>query len=244
LEANIPLPTIVTDFPQDPSGLQYVRVKPLRSGETVNLTWKWKLPSSTGNDVQGKGVSFSLNYLLEEASVTQVPGSTVNISVVLQGGVRPTAGYVIPITVKFFSTLGGNVLTATSNYTSTQNTTRVGVTTTVIANVTAIPPDTYDITVKSDHTLLSVKRNVVISEPSTNVTMGTLFEGNANESNPPNTNIINISDFTTLSATYAKSLGAPGYNAQADFDRNNIVNISDFTLLSGNYQKSSPITVP
>ncbi|MEK7353543.1 MAG: Ig-like domain-containing protein, partial [Chloroflexota bacterium] len=36
-------------------------------------------------------------------AVTQVSGATVNISVVLQGGQRPAEGWVVPITVKFFT---------------------------------------------------------------------------------------------------------------------------------------------
>ena len=44
-----------------------------------------------------------------------------------------------------------------------------------------VAPGTYDITAVSEHTLINVKRNVVISTPSTAVDMGTLLEGNAND---------------------------------------------------------------
>jgi len=53
-----------------------------------------------------------------------------------------------------------------------------------------VAPDTYDITAASEHTLMNVKRDVVISTPSTALDMGTLLEGNANDDI-----IINISDF-------------------------------------------------
>lgn len=66
LEANVALPTIVKDFPQTSSGPYYVRINPLRAGETIDLTWRWELPAQTGNNVQGKGTSFTLNYMLEE----------------------------------------------------------------------------------------------------------------------------------------------------------------------------------
>lgn len=136
------------------------------------------------------------------------------------------------------------MLTATANFSGNITLARVGSSTNATGNFTGIPPGTYDITVKSGHTLLNVKRSVVISGGWIFVNMGTLLEGNANESTSANANIINLSDFTTVSAAYGKSVGQPGYNDRANFDCNTIVNLSDFTLLSGNYLKSSPITIP
>lgn len=66
LEANVALPAPVNNYPQTSSGPNYVRVNPLRAGETINMTWRWELPEQTGNNVQGKGTSFTLNYMLEE----------------------------------------------------------------------------------------------------------------------------------------------------------------------------------
>ena len=66
LEANVSLPAIIRNFPQVSSGPRYVRVNPLRAGETLSITWRWELPYQTGNNVQGKGTSFSLNYMLAE----------------------------------------------------------------------------------------------------------------------------------------------------------------------------------
>jgi hypothetical protein len=101
-----------------------------------------------------------------------------------------------------------------------------------------VAPGTYDITAVSEHTLINVKRNVVISTPSAAVDMGTLLEGNANDDI-----IINISDFGVLAVSYMKTDGQPGYDARADFDRNGIINISDFGLLAVNYMKVSPINI-
>ncbi|MDO8716314.1 MAG: hypothetical protein Q7J73_05855 [Dehalococcoidales bacterium] len=66
LAANIALPAKIINFPQTVSGPYYVRINPLRAGETINITWKWELPYQTGNNVQGRGASFKINYMLEE----------------------------------------------------------------------------------------------------------------------------------------------------------------------------------
>ncbi|MEK7353283.1 MAG: hypothetical protein AABZ77_02110, partial [Chloroflexota bacterium] len=175
------------------------------------------------------------------STVAIQPTALVTISVVLQGGQRPDAGWVVPLAVKFF-TPGVDVMTATPIYTFTENTTKVG--STAAANVSSIIPGTYDITVKSAHTLLNVKRNVVILSPSTAVNMGTLLEGNAKEDTLTNASIINIFDFGVLSGGWNKLSTDVGFDSQADFDRNGIVNIFDFGLLSGNWNKVAPITVP
>jgi len=160
--------------------------------------------------------------------------ATVDISVVLQGGSRPEEGWEVPITIKFFST-GADVMTDDPVYEFNLTTTKSDGTATCQCTVA---PGTYDVTVVSEHTLINVKRNVVISTPSTAVDMGTLLEGNANDNI-----IINISDFGILAVSYMKMEGEPGYDARADFDRNGIINISDFGLLAVNYMKISPIDV-
>jgi parallel beta-helix repeat protein len=160
------------------------------------------------------------------------PDAIVDISVVLQGGSRPPEGWEIPITIKFFSP-GANVMTDSPLAQFDLTTTKSGGTAICQCTVAA---GTYDITAVSEHTLMNVKRNVVISGPSTAVYMGTLLEGNANDDG-----IINISDFGILAVAYMKTEGEPRYDARADFDRNGIINISDFGLLAVNYMEMSPI---
>ena len=170
-----------------------------------------------------------------DATVEIIPGALVDISVVLQGGSRPPGGWEIPIIVKFFSP-GADVMTDSPLYEFSLTTTKSdGIAT---CQCTGVMPDTYDITAVSEHTLINVKRNVVISTPSTAVDMGTLLEGNANDDI-----IINISDFGILAVSYMKMEGEPGYDARADFDRNGIINISDFGLLAVNYMIMSPVDV-
>jgi hypothetical protein len=158
----------------------------------------------------------------------------VDISVVLQGGSRPEEGWEVPITIKFFSP-GADVITDPLIEQFDLTTTKSD--STAVCQCT-VAPGTYDITAVSEHTLINVKRDVVISTPSTAVNMGTLLEGNANDDS-----IINISDFGILAVSYMKMEGEPGYDARVDFDRNGIINLSDFGLLAVNYMKMSPIDI-
>jgi len=158
----------------------------------------------------------------------------VDISVVLQGGSRPPEGWEVPITIKFFSP-GADVMTDTPIYEFHLITTKSD--DTAICQC-AVAPGAYDITAVSEHALMNVKRDVVISAPSTAVDMDLLLEGNANDDS-----IINISDFGLLAVSYMCTEGEPCYDCRADFDRNGIINISDFGLLAVNYMKMSPIDI-
>jgi hypothetical protein len=174
------------------------------------------------------------------AAVQIIPGANVNLSVALQGGSRPDAGWVVPLTVKFFTpgiSAPVDVLTATPVYTFSLTTAKSG--STAAAQATGLIPGTYDITVVSPHCLCNVKRDVVIATPSTAVDMGTLLEGNANDDNT-----ISSQDFGILAVAYGKGVGEPGYEAGTDFDRSGRINIADFGLLASNYGKNAPVEIP
>jgi hypothetical protein len=161
----------------------------------------------------------------------------VDISVALQGSGRPDpAGWQIPLTVKFFAP-GANVLTDPPIYTFNLTTEKSG--SYAVARAACVAPGTYDITVVSEHTLINVKRGVVIALPSTAVFMGTLLEGNAN-----NDLAVDVSDFKIVKNAWLKAAGDPGYDARADFNRDGVVDVTDFKLLKGNWLKSSPIPIP
>ncbi len=175
--------------------------------------------------------------------------ATLTGFVTLQGGERPLAGWQVPVTVKFFVP-GANVITSTPVATLTGVTTRIGTGPNFKAqfSVTPIPVGIFDITVKSPHTLINVKQNVTVAVPGISLELETLLEGDANDDN-----IVNIFDFTILSAAFLKPPAPTGpysqptsgvYNAAADFDRNGIVDILDFTRLADNFLKASPIVVP
>ncbi|MDD5094244.1 MAG: C25 family cysteine peptidase [Dehalococcoidia bacterium] len=152
--------------------------------------------------------------------------ANVEISVVLQGSSRPDAGWVIPLTVKFFKP-GTSTLVAEFHPT----TRKVGGA--AVCTLGGVVPGTYDITVDSDTTLMNVNRGVGVSLPSTPVNMGTLLEGDAD-----NSGTIDEMDFGILQAVFMTS------DPSADFDRNGIVDIADFGLLAVNFMKTSPAEVP
>ena len=72
LSTNLNLPTTINDLPHSASDSHYIEVVPLKSGDTVNLQWEWELPAQTGNEVQGDNISFTINYLLRECTITDV----------------------------------------------------------------------------------------------------------------------------------------------------------------------------
>ena len=168
----------------------------------------------------------------------------VYIAVALQGGSRPDAGWVVPLTVKFFAP-SADVLTGTPLFifdlTTAKNVN--GDTTTAIAQASGINSGIYDISAVTPTCLTNEKKNVVITAPSTEVDLGTLLEGESNTL-PKSVNVINSQDFGVLASAYRKKSTESGYDAMADFDGNGRVNSQDFGLLAANYGKRAPIIVP
>jgi hypothetical protein len=205
-------------------------------GSKVNIDSTTGLATAVDITDSPVTITATSGYITGTASIIVTQSVNMSIEVVLQGGSRPDSGFNIPITVKFFSRGTINpvdVLNATPVYTFNLNTTKSG-NNSATAQITGANSGAYDISVVSPHCLVNVKRNVIVT-PNIAVNMGTLLEGNANDDNK-----INIQDFGVLAATYKKSPGDSGYNAQADFDRNDKINITDFGMLAANYSKTSP----
>jgi hypothetical protein len=55
-----------------------------------------------------------------------------------------------------------------------------------------------------------------------------------------NDNLVDISDFALLRATFGKLCGDPGFDDRADWTGDCVVDISDFTLQRGNFGQSGP----
>jgi len=164
-------------------------------------------------------------------------GVPVSISVALQGGSRPDAGWVIPLTIRFFPP-GANVLNDNPTYNFQLTTTKSTDGGAAICQATPVAPGTYDVTAHSEHTLMNIKRSVVISAPKTSVDMGTLLEGDANQDN-----IINLYDLAILSMNWLASKANGGYDIRVDFDRNGLINAADLYLLAANWLRSSPVEI-
>ena len=70
--SNLNLPAKIGNLPHNVLGPDFIEIIPLKAGETVNLQWTWELPAGTGNAAQGDSISFTINYLLRECSITDV----------------------------------------------------------------------------------------------------------------------------------------------------------------------------
>jgi hypothetical protein len=161
-------------------------------------------------------------------SIGQV-AAKVSISVILQNGGRPDEGWIVPLIVKFFAS-GADVLNDTPIYEFNLTTAKSDTGDAVVCEVTGIAPGIYDITAFSEHTLMNIKKSVVISAPKTSIDLGTLLEGNANQDN-----IVDFDDYTILSMCWMVSDAQVNYEARTDFDRNGLINTADLCLLADNW---------
>ena len=161
----------------------------------------------------------------------------VTISVVLQGNARPDAGWVVPLTIKFF-TPGADLMNDSPTYEFEVTSKRSSTTKAAVCEVTVLSLGTYDLTVVGGSTLMNARKNVVISVPQTSVDLGTLLEGDVT-----NDAIINIEDYAILSSCWLASDSQAAYDIRADLDRNGLVNASDLCLLATNWLKVSPVVI-
>jgi hypothetical protein len=101
---------------------------------------------------------------------------------------------------------------------------------------------TYDVKVKSSHSLSNRRSGVTIpaSGPAPGVVdLCTLREGDADDDDR-----VSGVDVSILVTTYGKSLGDAGFDARADFNDDAVVNAADFSLLSSNYNRNGPLACP
>jgi hypothetical protein len=96
----------------------------------------------------------------------------------------------------------------------------------------SIPFGNYQWLVKNPQFLANTG-NVTLSGNNTNVDMGLMRAGDAN-----NDNNVNIVDFALLKASYGMSVGDPGYDARADFTGDNVVSLPDFNWIKVNFGTS------
>jgi hypothetical protein len=165
--------------------------------------------------------------------------ASVSISVALQGDGRPDEGWLVPLTVKFFMP-AADVLNDTPTYEFKLTTAKSVARSEAVCEATGIAPGSYDITARSESTLMNVKKSVVIpTGRDTSVDLGTLLEGNANQDS-----VVNLDDYAILSRCWLSSKTQAEYDVRADFDRNGLIDVADLCLLAANWLRSSPVEIP
>jgi hypothetical protein len=183
-----------------------------RAGSPVNYT----LSTIKGIDYAFFDASVTGNYAATYGQTTTITGT-----VVLQGRpAAPNAQWSVPVKVELYTT--GNP-TPIETYTATTNNNGQ-------FTITGVPTGTFNIKVKSSHTLARVLTDQVLVLPNNTINFGTLLEGDANDDNS-----VDLLDFSILLATYNKFLGNAGYDPRADFNNDDAVDLLDFSLLLPNY---------
>ncbi|MDP6454560.1 MAG: cohesin domain-containing protein [SAR202 cluster bacterium] len=220
---------------------------PVGSFKVASITFKAISPTP---ESQGTLVKFSFsenrvtkvsgagNVILGEHHDSLVTVHEVKLTVQfgLQGGLRTDEGWKIPVTVNLF-TPGADPLLDTPELQHKAVAEKLGDKAQVV--LTGITPSTYDVSVDSETTLLSLRRGVVVPREGATANLGALLEGDANGSC-----LVDILDFTLLGGSFLQSTGDAAFQQLADFDRTGVVNILDFTLLAENFLKMCPVVVP
>ena len=134
----------------------------------------------------------------------------------------PHESYAVPITV----TLCTGSLVAYTFETTTDNSGEFSI---------SVPPGTFDVLVKNDHSLAQLVLNVTIPE---NGSTDLIHFDPPPEGDADNDNSVLSTDFFILRNTYNKQCGDDGYDGRADFDENCMVLSSDFVLLRAHYNES------
>ncbi len=75
LGTNLAMPATLSQLPHSPDSTKYITISSLPPDDTMEMVWKWRLPTETPNKVQGARVFFAINYLLQEMPVEEAPGA-------------------------------------------------------------------------------------------------------------------------------------------------------------------------
>ena len=98
------------------------------------------------------------------------------------------------------------------------------------ADVSGLPAGIYNWRVKDPKYLANAGSVTLAGDPATDVEMGLLRAGDANDDN-----VCNSTDFSILRNSFGKAPGDPGYDDRADFTGDETVSINDFNVLRNNF---------
>lgn len=93
----------------------------------------------------------------------------------------------------------------------------------------AVQTGSYKVWVKGEQTLAQLAITT-LGQGGTTIDFGLMRAGDANDDN-----VVNISDFSILAASFGKASGTSGYDERADFNGSAVVDITDFSLLAVNF---------
>jgi hypothetical protein len=97
--------------------------------------------------------------------------------------------------------------------------------------VGSLAAGTYDYRAKGPRNLANGGSVTLAGAPVTNLEMGLMASGDAN-----NDNVVNATDFAILRSTFGKPFCfCTDYDPRADFNNSDSVDVTDFTLLKGNF---------
>ncbi|MDZ4768458.1 MAG: hypothetical protein SGJ24_04970, partial [Chloroflexota bacterium] len=164
----------------------------------------------------------NINFSLAATGST----ATLNGTIDLQGRpAKPHARWAVPVRVVVKPTGGGAAV-----HDATVNTDQNGV-----FSIAGLAPGSYTVWMKHAN-MLGASGTATLVVGANAMTAPVLKAGDAD-----NNNVINITDFSILAATFGKSFGTAGYDGRADFNGDAVVNITDFSLLAGSFGQTGAV---
>ena len=207
------------------------------NGNILDGEGDYVLPLPVSNLPSGDGVprgNFTASFCIASG-----PVPPVTTSINLQGSRPYPWQWEVPATVEFFEP-GSDPFTEPAVY-SFSGTTSYSDSPSeqALCRIYEIEPGTYDVTAKCDGTLMNISREVIITDPTTTIYMGTLVAGDCN-----NDNLIDYIDLGIVLTGYDAIPIDLDWNPGADLNANDLIDFADLGLVLGHYDLASAIEVP
>ena len=156
-------------------------------------------------------------------------------SLVLEGDSRPDASFQVDVVVAFYTTDTVPLVDEPVHVRHATASRATQLSPMVEISLDSVLTGTYHIAVRSEHTLITVAKNVTITISGAFVNFLNLLEGDADANE-----VVDLLDFAIMSAAFGTCSGDGGFDVRADFDRDGCVGVPDLGLLSLNFGQESP----